>query len=174
MCAGILRDSERRTQQWFKLVNPPGDARDDVWQTIAVARKCFELGHPGLKDKNGDFLFTFKDAAGKVIEFCGGSVAGLTIGILGLTFKPNTDDMRDAPSLDIVPALLQAGAKIVAFDPEGMSEAGKLLQGITFAKTAYETFVADSQKIAGLYGDLAKQAFKPLEGLVSKFNPSAH
>ena len=79
-----------------------------------------------------------KRMAGKVIEFCGGSVAGLTIGILGLTFKPNTDDMRDAPSLDIVPALLQAGAKIVAFDPEGMSEAGKLLQGITFAKTAYE------------------------------------
>ena len=63
---------------------------------------------------------------------------GLTIGVLGLTFKPNTDDMRDAPSLDIVPALQAAGAKIVAFDPEGMAEAGKLLPGITFAKTAYE------------------------------------
>ena len=65
--------------------------------------------------------------ASKVIDFCGGSVAGLTIGVLGLTFKPNTDDMRDAPSLDIVPALQAAGAKIVAFDPEGMTEAGKLL-----------------------------------------------
>jgi phasin family protein len=43
-----------------------------------------------------------------------------------------------------------------------------------FAKSAYETFVADSQKIAGLYGDLAKQAFKPIEGLVAKFTPSAH
>ncbi len=79
-----------------------------------------------------------KKMARKVVEFCGGSVAGLTIGVLGLTFKANTDDMRDAPSLDIVPALQAAGAKIVAFDPEGMTEAGRLLSGITFAKTAYE------------------------------------
>jgi UDPglucose 6-dehydrogenase len=76
--------------------------------------------------------------AQKVIEFCGGSVADLTIGVLGLTFKPNTDDMRDAPSLDIVPALQKAGANIVAFDPEGMTEAGKLLPDVSFAKTAYE------------------------------------
>jgi UDPglucose 6-dehydrogenase len=79
-----------------------------------------------------------KRMAGKVIDFCGGSVSGLTIGVLGLTFKPNTDDMRDAPSLDIVPALQAAGAKIVAFDPEGMKEASRMLAGITFAKTAYE------------------------------------
>src|SRR5229473_5653701 len=79
-----------------------------------------------------------KRMARKVIDFCGGSVKGLTIGVLGLTFKPNTDDMRDAPSLDIVPALQAGGARIVAFDPEGMSEAGKLLPKITFARTAYE------------------------------------
>ena len=79
-----------------------------------------------------------KRMARKVIDFCGGSVKGLTIGVLGLTFKPNTDDMRDAPSLDIVPALQAGGARIVAFDPEGMSEAGRLLSNITFAKTAYE------------------------------------
>src|SRR6478609_5507888 len=79
-----------------------------------------------------------KRMARKVIDFCGGSVAGQTIAILGLTFKPNTDDMRDAPSLDIVPALQAAGAKIVAFDPEGMTEAGKLLKNITFTETAYE------------------------------------
>jgi len=79
-----------------------------------------------------------KKMAHKVIDFCGGSVAGLTVGVLGLTFKPNTDDMRDAPSLDIVPALQAAGARIVAFDPEGMTEAGRLLSGVTFAKTAYE------------------------------------
>ena len=79
-----------------------------------------------------------KRMAKKVIDFCGGSVAGLTIGVLGLTFKPDTDDMRDAPSLDIVPALQAAGAKITAFDPEGMAEAGKLLKGIDFARTAYE------------------------------------
>jgi UDPglucose 6-dehydrogenase len=86
-----------------------------------------------------------KRMARKVIDFCGGSVAGLTIGVLGLTFKPNTDDMRDAPSLDIVPALQAAGAKIVAFDPEGMTEASKLLKNIAFAKTAYEAaFEADA------------------------------
>ncbi len=79
-----------------------------------------------------------KRMARKVIDFCGGSVAGLTIGVLGLTFKPNTDDMRDAPSLDIVPALQAAGARIVAFDPEGMEEAGRLLKDVTFTKTAYE------------------------------------
>jgi UDPglucose 6-dehydrogenase len=79
-----------------------------------------------------------KKMAKKVIDFCGGSVSGLTIGVLGLTFKPNTDDMRDAPSLDIVPALQKAGGKVVAFDPEGMTEAGKLLPGVAFARTAYE------------------------------------
>ena len=79
-----------------------------------------------------------KRMARKVIDLCGGSVQGLTIGVLGLTFKPNTDDMRDAPSLDIVPALQAGGARIVAFDPEGMAEAGKLLPNVTFAKTAYE------------------------------------
>ena len=79
-----------------------------------------------------------KRMARKVIDFCGGSVSGLTIGVLGLTFKANTDDMRDAPSLDIVPALLAAGASIVAFDPEGMDEAAKVLPGISFARTAYE------------------------------------
>jgi len=79
-----------------------------------------------------------KRMARKVINFCGGSVAGLTVGVLGLTFKPNTDDMRDAPSLDIVPALQQAGARVVAFDPEGMKEAGRMLPGLEFAGTAYE------------------------------------
>jgi len=86
-----------------------------------------------------------KRMARKVIDFCGGSVAGLTVGVLGLTFKPNTDDMRDAPSLDIVPALQAAGARIVAFDPEGMNEAARLFKNITFAKTAYEAaFEADA------------------------------
>ncbi len=79
-----------------------------------------------------------KRMARKIIDFCGGSVAGLTVGVLGLTFKANTDDMRDAPSLDIVPALQAAGAKVVAFDPEGMQEAARVLPGVNFAKTAYE------------------------------------
>ena len=85
-----------------------------------------------------------KHMAGKVIDFCGGSVSGLQAGVLGLTFKPNTDDMRDAPSLDIVPALAAAGARIVAFDPEGMKEASRLMPSIAFAQSAYEAaFGAD-------------------------------
>jgi hypothetical protein len=71
--------------------------------------------------------------AEKIIAACGGSVAGKTIAVLGLTFKPNTDDMRDAPSLDIVPALQAAGARVRAFDPEGMDEARALLDGVTGA-----------------------------------------
>lgn len=65
---GVFGNSERRTQQWFKMVNPPGDARDDCWQTIAVARKLLDLGHPGMKDKEGKFLFHTTDAAGKEVE----------------------------------------------------------------------------------------------------------
>ena len=73
----------------------------------------------------------------RIVEACGGSVAGKTIAVLGLTFKPNTDDMRDAPSLVIVPALQQAGARIRAYDPEGMKgEARHLLPGIEFCDSA--------------------------------------
>ena len=79
-----------------------------------------------------------KKMAQKVIDFCGGSVAGLTIGVLGLTFKANTDDMRDAPSLDIVPVLQAAGGRIVAFDPEGMIEAARLMKDVIFAENGYE------------------------------------
>ncbi len=56
----------------------------------------------------------------------------------------------------------------------GVKSLDKVLEAQSeFAKTAYETFVADSQKIAGLYGDLAKQAFKPVEGIVAKFSPTS-
>jgi UDPglucose 6-dehydrogenase len=62
--------------------------------------------------------------------------------MLGVTFKPNTDDMRDAPSLDIVPALQAMGASVQAFDPEGMGEAGKLLSGVDFRPGPYEAIEA--------------------------------
>jgi UDPglucose 6-dehydrogenase len=73
----------------------------------------------------------------KVVEACGGSVKGKTIGVLGLTFKPNTDDMRDAPSLVILPALAARGADITAFDPAGMVEACKLMPELKTATDAY-------------------------------------
>ncbi|RCK27600.1 UDP-glucose dehydrogenase family protein [Thalassospira lucentensis] len=80
-----------------------------------------------------------KAMANRIVSACGGSVAGKTIGILGLAFKPNTDDMRDAPSLDIVPALIAAGATVKAYDPEAMEEAKKLLEGVSYCENAYET-----------------------------------
>ncbi len=75
--------------------------------------------------------------AERVIAACGGSVAGKTIAVLGVTFKPNTDDMRDAPSLVIVPALQAAGASLRGYDPAGMDEAGKLLNGVTWCEDVF-------------------------------------
>jgi UDPglucose 6-dehydrogenase len=68
----------------------------------------------------------------------GGDLAGKTVGLLGLTFKPNTDDMRDAPALSIVPALQAMGARVQAFDPEGMEEAKKMLTDVDFRAGPYE------------------------------------
>jgi UDPglucose 6-dehydrogenase len=76
--------------------------------------------------------------ADKIAAAFGGDMKGKTVALLGLTFKPNTDDMRDAPSLTIVPALQAMGAKVRAFDPEGMEQARKLLDIETCAD-AYET-----------------------------------
>ena len=73
----------------------------------------------------------------KIITAMGGDVRGKTAGLLGLTFKPNTDDMRDAPSLAIVQALLDAGAKVRVFDPEGMEVARAMMPGVEFADDAY-------------------------------------
>jgi UDPglucose 6-dehydrogenase len=74
----------------------------------------------------------------KVIAACGGSVRGKTIGVLGLTFKPNTDDMRDAPSIAIIQSLIDAGAKVRAFDPEGMEMAKSMVEGVEYANDAYD------------------------------------
>ena len=79
-----------------------------------------------------------KAMAGRIIEACGGSVENKTIAVLGLTFKPNTDDMRAAPSLEVVPALLKAGARVRAFDPEGRAQAEPLLPGVEWCENAYD------------------------------------
>jgi UDPglucose 6-dehydrogenase len=78
-----------------------------------------------------------KAMAERIIDACGGSVDGKTIAVLGFTFKPNTDDMRDAPSLVIVPALQAAGATVRGYDPAGMSEAGKHLSGVIWCEDAF-------------------------------------
>ena len=64
---GVFGNSERRTQQWFRQVMPPDEARDDCWQTIAMAHKLFDMGLEGMKDKNGKFIFETTDDQGKPV-----------------------------------------------------------------------------------------------------------
>jgi UDPglucose 6-dehydrogenase len=74
----------------------------------------------------------------KIVDLCGGAISGKTVAVLGVTFKPNTDDMRDAPSLTIVPALIGGGAKVRVVDPEGRREGVKLLPGVEWHDSAYD------------------------------------
>src|SRR6266478_2988419 len=76
--------------------------------------------------------------AEKVTAACGGKVAGKTLAVLGLTFKPNTDDMRESPSLSILPLLQEAGATIRAFDPEGVAESRELMPDLVYCADAYQ------------------------------------
>ena len=74
----------------------------------------------------------------KVVDLCGGKVNGKIIAILGVTFKPNTDDMRDSPSLTIVPALVGGGAKVRVVDPQGRREGEALLPGVNWFEDVYK------------------------------------
>jgi UDPglucose 6-dehydrogenase len=74
----------------------------------------------------------------KIEKAMGGELAGKTVAVLGLSFKPETDDMRDAPSVEIIQGLLAQGAHVRAFDPVAMREAARLLPEITYCKDAYE------------------------------------
>jgi len=108
--------------------------------TLALVRTAQEAGAPiriveAVVDINTERK---KSMAKRVLTACGGSVEGKSIAVLGLTFKPNTDDMRESPSLDIVPALQAAGANVRAFDPAGMEEAKKLLNDVTWCADAYD------------------------------------
>jgi len=109
--------------------------------TIALVRTAEESGAPlRIVETVVDVNERRKGSmAGRVIDACGGSLDGKTVAVLGVTFKPNTDDMRDAPSLDIVPALQSAGATVRAYDPEGMAEARTLLPGVVWCEDSYAT-----------------------------------
>lgn len=74
----------------------------------------------------------------KIVDLCGGTISGKTVAVLGVTFKPNTDDMREAPSLTIVPALIGGGARVRVVDPEGWREGTRLLPGVDWRDSAYD------------------------------------
>ncbi len=108
--------------------------------TLALVRTAEEVGRPlriieTVVDVNAKRKHQMAE---KIISACGGDVAGKTIAILGVTFKPNTDDMRDSPSLEIVAGLQAASASVRAFDPEGMSEAKEMMDGVTWCEDAYD------------------------------------
>lgn len=109
--------------------------------TLALARTARDAGAPltiveSVIEANAKRK---KSMANRVIGACGGSVDGAILAVLGVTFKPNPDDMREAPSLEILPALQAAGAHIRAYDPEGMAKAEPLLPGVEWCSGAYET-----------------------------------
>jgi UDPglucose 6-dehydrogenase len=108
--------------------------------TLAFSRTANEAGTPvtivdAVISANDRRKLQMVD---RIVQACGGSVDGKTIAILGLSFKPNTDDMREAPSIVIVPGLQKLGASIRAFDPESMGEATRHLENISYTKDAYD------------------------------------
>jgi UDPglucose 6-dehydrogenase len=136
--------------------------------TLALVRTGEEFGAPlRIVEAVADINEKRKKAmAARVIAACGGSLEHKTVAVLGLTFKPNTDDMRDAPSLDIVPGLQSAGATVRAYDPEGMAEAESLLPGVVWCNEAYSTVDhADAVVIVTEWNELVdlRNIYKPAE-----------
>ncbi len=108
-----------------------------------------------------------RSMAQRIIRAMGGAIAGKTVALLGTTFKPNTDDMRDSPSLDIVPALQAAGATIRAYDPEGMAEAQKLLNDVVWCDDAYQAIEgADALAIVTEWNQFRGLDLKRVRGLL--------
>jgi len=108
--------------------------------TLALVRTARDAGAPLTLIETTVAVNDRRKAAmaEKVGAALNGELAGKTVGVLGLTFKPNTDDMRDAPSLVIIPALQAKGARVQAFDPEGLDEARELLSEVDFKEDPYD------------------------------------
>jgi UDPglucose 6-dehydrogenase len=108
--------------------------------------------------------------AEKIIAAAGGSVSGKTIAVLGLTFKPETDDMRESASLSIIPALITAGAKIRAYDPQGMKEAAHYFKdNITWCEDAYSPMQgADMLVIITEWNEFRSLDLKKVKSLLQK------
>jgi len=139
--------------------------------TLALVRTAQDAGSPlRLVKTVAEYNNQRKrNMAGKIISACGGSVDGKTIAILGLAFKPNTDDMRDSPSLDIIPELQKAGASIRAYDPEAMDEAKALLQNIEWCENAYDTMEgADALAIVTEWNEFRALDLDRVQSLLEK------
>ncbi len=103
----------------------------------------------------------------KVITACGGDVRGKKIGVLGLTFKPNTDDMREAPSIDIIRGLQDRGAIISAYDPKGMDAAREMIDKVDYAANAYDVAQdADALVLITEWNEFRSLDLERLKGLM--------
>ncbi|MCE2926888.1 MAG: UDP-glucose/GDP-mannose dehydrogenase family protein [Rickettsiales bacterium] len=136
-------------------------------QQMAKRAGCHSLMIDAMIDGNEERK---KRMADKISMACGGNIKDQTIAILGLTFKPGTDDMRESPSLVILPSLLEKGAKLKAYDPEGMKEAAKNLPaGITFANSAYDAMKdADALVILTEWNEFRSLDMKQVKSLLKK------
>jgi UDPglucose 6-dehydrogenase len=108
--------------------------------TLALVKTAQDFGTPvQIVETVATVNETRKRAmAGKVVTLAGGDVTGKTVAVLGLTFKPNTDDMRDSPAIALIEELQAAGARIRAFDPEGTEQARLVLTGVDYASDPYD------------------------------------
>jgi UDPglucose 6-dehydrogenase len=110
-----------------------------------------------------------KAMAGRIVDACGGNIDGKTIAVLGVTFKPNTDDMRASPSLDIIPQLQKAGATVRAFDPQGMNEAKTLLKDVEWCESAYDAIDgADALTIVTEWNEFRSLDLERVSNLLKK------
>jgi UDPglucose 6-dehydrogenase len=139
--------------------------------TAALVRSARDAGAPiSIVEQVISVNDNRKEAmARKIIDACGGDVSGKTIAVLGLTFKPNTDDMRDSPSLVIVPRLIEAGATVRAFDPVGMDEAKKALDGPVWCLDAYDAMDgADAVTIVTEWNEFRALNLERVKSLLKK------
>ena len=139
--------------------------------TLALTKTANDVGSPvRIVDTVVEVNAARKKAmATKVINALDGDVSGKTIAILGLAFKPNTDDMRDAPSLDIIPMLQDAGAIIRAFDPEAMEESSHHFKDVMFCDGPYHALEgADAMVIITEWDQFRALDMKRVEGLLSQ------
>ena len=102
----------------------------------------------------------------KIRDALGGSETGKTIGVLGLTFKPETDDLRDSPALTILPPLVEKGARVQAHDPQGMAEAARMFPEFSYVTNAYEA--SDNADVLVLFTEWNQYRALDLQELKSR------
>ena len=136
--------------------------------TMALVQIAKEYGSPvRLAETLVDINEKRKKAmATRIISACKGSVKDKTIAILGITFKPDTDDMRAAPALDIIPVLQENGAKLKIYDPKGMKEGAKLISNVTWCDSSTEA-MTDADALVILtewneFSSLKPESFKDI------------